>query len=337
MQNLIWLGNEYFAPELEQCGWERVFIHTPTCYRTFSWRELVDLAGFEPDALVVADLSTPPLLLGVEEMPCLTVFYSVDSHLHSWHEFYAQAFDACLVSLRGHIGRFSGHFMPPERVWWSPAFARSADQPLPGAKKTMPCLFVGTDNADLMPRRHRFLCELADRVPGLERMTGDYRKLFPHANVVVNQAEHGDLNFRVFEAMGCGACLVTPRIGHGLDKLFVDGEHYVGYADGDSGDAAYRISFLLEHPDLASHIGEMALAEVNARHRARHRAEAFTDHMCDLAPGAADLIHARIANAKKIRDSALSLLYLHCAEDMPDEAGARFLAAAQGKFGLNGL
>lgn len=339
MQKILWLGEPYFAAALKDCGWETVAVHTPSSYEIHSWADLVRLAGFEPDVLVVGDSSTPPPVLGVENFPCLTVFYSVDSHIHSWHQFYAQAFDACLVSLKDHLPRFSNLFLDQNRIFWSPAFARQNDAPDPQARKIWNCLFVGTNDQALMPKRYAFLRDLASQTPGLQIKSGDYTKLFPQARVLVNQAERGDLNFRVFEAMGCGGCLVTPRIGHGLDKMFIDGEHYVGYSPNDAGDAAYRINFLLQNPELCAHIGNAALTEINARHRPVHRAQAFTDHLCGLAmQGTAELIRKRRSQAASICSQALSVLYLAWANELQVQFHKKaFLAAAHGKFGLNGI
>lgn len=339
MQKILWLGAPYFASALKDCGWENVVTHTPATYEIYSWSDLVRIAGFEPDVLVLADLSTPPYVLGIENFPCLTVFYSVDSHIHSWHPYYAQAFDACLVSLGDHVKHFANIYLGLERILWSPAFAPEKAIPDPDARKIWNCLFVGTNDQALMPKRHAFLRDLASQTPGLQIKSGDYTRLFPQAHVLVNQAEHGDLNFRVFEAMGCGGCLVTPRIGHGLDKMFVDGEHYVGYSQDDAGDAAYRIKFLLENPDLCEHIGKAALAEINARHRPIHRAQAFTDHLCDLAmQGADEIIRQRRSKAASICSQALSMLYLSWANELPVQSHKKaFLAAAHGKFGLHGI
>ena len=283
-------------------------------------------------------MDAPALLLERGRFPCLTVFYSVDSHIHSWQPLYAQGFDACLVSLRDHLGLFSGPFLPPERVWWSPPFARDDDQPRPGTPKLWDCLFVGTVNENT-PRRAAFLRDLASRLPGLRRTRGNYRELFPQGRVLLNHCEHGDLNFRVFEAMGCGGCLVTPRVGHGLAKLFVDGEHLVGYTPDDAGDALFRIELLLKNPELVTYIGETALAETDARHRARHRAQAFTDHLCDLwMQDAAALIAARQARAEAIREECLKMPYLLWAEELAEpDLKAAYLAAARGNYGLAGV
>ena len=337
MQRILWLGGPFFGAELRASGWQDVVLHNFEDDRIFGWNDLVRLAGFTPDVLVVADKSRPPFVLGVENFPCLTVFYSVDSHIHSWQPFYAQAFDACMVSLRDHISLFSGHFLETERLWWSPPFAWEHDQPDPEAQACWDCLFVGnvTEN---MPLRSKFLSALGDQLPGLHVTHGSYRRLFPQGRVLLNHCEHGDLNFRVFEALGCGGCLVTPRVGHGLAELFVDGEHLVGYAPDDVGDALYRIKFLLEHPEVAAHIGAAGLAEVNARHRARHRAQAFTDHLCDLwTCGYEDIVPQRLARSGAVLEQCLRLLYLHWAEECgnPDIRRA-YLAAAKGRYGLAG-
>lgn len=338
MQRLLWIGSPFFSSSLRDAGWQDVAIHNFEEPRVYGWDDLVRVAGFVPDVVVVADKSRAPFVLGVEDFPCLTVFYAVDSHIHSWEPLYAQAFDAALVSLGGHVERFAGPFLPPERVWWSPPFAWEEDRPAPEATKEWDCLFVGNVDRETMPRRAAFLDKVGRGLPGLHVTRGDYRALFPHGRVLLNQCEHGDLNFRVFEAMGCGGCLVTPRVGHGMEKLFVDGEHLVGYAPDDAGDALYRIRFLLERPDLIRYIGETALAEVNDKHRAHHRAQAFTDRLCDLwMQGAEELVAARRARAEAVRGEFLRVPYLLWAQEVPqEELKEAYLAAAKGQFGTEG-
>ncbi|MDR2056301.1 MAG: glycosyltransferase [Desulfovibrio sp.] len=338
MQNLLWIGSPFFCGELQPCGWTKVALHNFEDARVFCWEELVHLAGFTPDVLVVADKSRPPFVLGVEHFPCLTVFYSVDSHIHSWQPRYAQAFDVCLFSLLDHRERFVTATLPPERVLWSPPFAKSADRPDEAQSRIWDCLFVGTVN-DNTPRRAAFLQELGKRLPGLHCTRGDYRELYPRGRVILNYSEHGDLNFRVFEAMGCGACLVTPRVRHGLTQLFVDGEHLVGYAPDNVGDALYRIDFLLKNPDIIRHIRAAALEKIDAEHRARHRAQAFTDFLCDIwMQDPVSLVAARRGRAGEIRETCLKLVYLLWAHDVTQPTlKEAYLAASRGDFGLAGI
>ena len=339
MENIFWLGQAYFADELEKCGWRRVFQHDFSGLRAYSWNDLISLAGFVPDVLVVADKSLPPFIMGMEEFPCLTVFYSVDAHIHSWQPAYAQGFDVCLLSLLDFAPTFAGPFLPSDRIWNSPPFARSEDQPLPGAQKKWDGLFVGKLDEQLMPKRVAFFRELQKRVPNIHLTSGDYRPLFPRAKVVLNHVENEDLNFRVFEAMGCGGCLLTPRVNHGLQQLFVDGEHLLFYAPDDPGDAAYRLNFILEHPDIGDHIGAEALKIIDEKHRAIHRAQSFTDRLCDLhMSGASEIIDARIKRASKIRKESLAMPYLLWANEIKDDKLKQaWLAAARGEYGLSGV
>ena len=348
MQRLLWIGSPFFSDALSFCGWDAVARHNFEHAAVFGWHDLVRIAGFEPDVLVVADKSRAPFVLGVEDFPCLTVFYSVDSHIHSWQPYYAQAYDACLVSLRGHQGSFAGAYLPEERVWWSPAFAWAYDGPEPGIAKDTDCVFVGSVNANL-PLRAAFLERVGAQLPGLRVVTGPYRQLYAHARVVLNHCEHGDLNFRVFEALGCGSCLVTPRIGHGLTDIFAEGEHMLCYgadtADNGStvdaataaGEAVAQVRYLLEHPDVAARMRQAALACIDGGHRAVHRARAFSDRVRALLTSDPQCVARRRGRAVAIRKDYLRLPYLHWAEELRSTGlSEAYLAAAKGEFGLTG-
>ena len=111
MKTLLWLGNPFFRADMERYGW-RVVFRQPRDGEYFTWNNCLELSGGPPDALVAADTSRPPFVLGVERFPCLTLFYAVDTHIHSWMPLYGQAFDACLISLRDHIPFFAGQRLP---------------------------------------------------------------------------------------------------------------------------------------------------------------------------------------------------------------------------------
>lgn len=334
MDKLLWLGEPLFAAELAPLGWSAASI-APPLGQLLSWRDLKNLAGFEPDVLVVADNGNGPYALGIENFPCLTVFYSLATDVPAWQPGYAQAFDACLVTAGHQLGLFSGDFLQAEHIWWSPPFAREEARPSWEAEKIWDCLSVRGESA----KTEIFLNELALVLPGLQVRSGDFRDLFPKARIVVNHSPRGNLEFGVFDAMACGSCLVTPRVGQGMERLFVDGEHLVGYTAEDAGDAAYRINFLLAHPDVAVHIAKTASAEIEARHRPRHRAEAMTDHLCDLLMNdVAAIIGRRRGNGAAIRNRCLSRQYLRLGDETPfQHLKATYLAAARGKFGLNGI
>ena len=315
MKKLFWIGSPFFSGSLAECGWE-VCAHNFEHTAVFGWGDIVSIAGWEPDVVVVADKSRPPFVLGMEKFPCLTVFYCVDSHIHSWYPLYAQGFDACLMSLKDHMPRMAGDFLPAERIWWFPAFAKNDDLPLPHTPE-WDLLFVGTVNPQTTPKRHAFLQALKERVPSLHVAQGNYRQLYPKARLVLNFCEFGDLNFRVFEALGCGVCLVTPDIANGQPELFTNGEDLLTYPvhTEDSMDRLVAtIEDALQDNGRCRRIAASGFAKVDSKHRARHRAQAFTDAVRALS--AEETIKKRMHRASAIRSGALRLIYLLLAESV---------------------
>mgnify|MGYP000846748322 CR=1 FL=1 len=332
MKRLAWLANPLFAPALAPVlaphGWSVAHAHVPA-HRFFTWDDLVSAFGFAPDALVYGDMSVPPMLLGLERYPCPTVFACVDSHIHAWYPLYARAFDLCLVGLCDHLPEFAGQGSDAARLLWSPPFAAAADRPGPegpDAPKRHDMVFVGKDDPALTPARSALLARLRGRFPGFASLAGPYRQAFHEARLVLNIAEHRDLNYRVFEALGCGACLVTPRIGHGQDDLFCDGEDLFLYDQEDIEGLCRLVETLLADPARCRRVAASGLAKVDAGHRAAHRARTFADWF--LAQPLTDLVQTRRAAAAKLHARVLRPLYLHWAETAPELAG-RLLAAAK--------
>jgi len=126
---MVWLGNPYFHEALRRFRWRVIYRPCPPG-TVQSWPDILSLTkGQSPDAVVAADFSGPPFLLGMENFPCLTVFYSVDTHIHSWHPAYAQGFDLCLVSLPDRVQSFYTGRLRPERIAWSPPYAPDDARP----------------------------------------------------------------------------------------------------------------------------------------------------------------------------------------------------------------
>ncbi len=336
MYKLLWIGSPFFSKSLPRCGWD-LYFHNFEQTAVFTWPDLIKLSNGQPDVLVVADKSRPPFVLGMEKFPCLTVFYCVDSHIHSYYPYYAQGFDLCLVSLKDHMDKFAQKRLPADRIIHSPPFAKDEDQPLDGSKKVSSIinpsekwdlLFVGTVNPRTTPQRRLFLNELKKKIPGLHIMQGKYRELYPKAKIVFNYSEFGDLNFRVFEALGCGACLLTPMVNHGFCDMFTPSEDLFTYQLDSVKDAAAQANYLLQHPELCLRAAKSGLTKINSQHRAIHRAQNFTNHILGIIPNRETTIHTlrqansafqpviadRIKHADIIHQQYLRFIYLLLAE-----------------------
>jgi len=347
MQKLLWIGSPFFARDMEKCGWDLRF-HNFEHTAVFHWQDLVEIAGGPPDVLVVADKSRPPFVLGMEDFPCLTVFYCVDSHIHSYYPYYAQGFDICLVSLRDHIPSFQNLVLADDRVVHAPAFAKDGDLP-PGpeafkaenvdaalisfAERDWDLLFVGNVDSENTPHRKQFMQALAGVLPNFEITRGDYRELFPRARIVLNHCELGDLNFRVFEALGCGSTLLTPLVGHGLAEMFELEKDLFTYQMNNWGDALNKVRELLANPRACVAGAKSGFAKVNLHHRAIHRAEALTYYLLSLGREVKSspyqqydkdgldyqhIIGLRHARAREVRRDYLKLIYLLLADKIDD-------------------
>lgn len=329
----VWVGNPFFHPALADLGW-RIHYVDPEAGAVLGWDALVARAGFLPDIVLVADKSTPPFVAGMEQFPCLTVFYAVDTHIHSWFPHYAQGFDICLLSLKDHIPLFCGGRLANDAVWWSPPYAHPAYAPHPfdPRKDAWDLLFVGTVDKNVNPERSAFFEKLGALLPGLHITRGAPSTLYPQAKIVLNHAIHDDLNFRVFEALGSGKCLVTPFVRHGFAEMFTHGVDLFTYDQKDIPGLARLCEVLLKTKTRREAVAAEGHAKVAAKHYMRHRAETFAANAASLlqsGKGAA-MVAKRLHEATAIHAKWLKLLYLHHAETAADgKIGAAYLAAAR--------
>ena len=309
LKTIAWIGNTFFRTGMNQLGYETT--HIPIRgQQVFTWDDILKKTGAVPDIVVYADRSIAPPLAGVESFPCLTVFYCIDTHIHSWYPLYAQGFDICLVSLKDHLDRFTPR-LPESRITWFPPVVMDNDVPVQ-MEKEWDLLFVGKVDPELTPERMVFLNQVAKLVPGLHVTQGEYRKLFPKAKVVLNIAERGDLNFRVFEALACGSCLLTPYIEHGLNDIFKDGVHLVTYKPNDAPDLVDKLQTLLENDERRIRIAKQGNDLIESSHRIIHRAEIL--HNLILAMNVEKAVSDRLAAAPTLRKNFMKSIYLHWAE-----------------------
>lgn len=329
----IWVGNPFFYSALPDLGW-RVHYTNPEPGTMHTWETLVADAGFTPDIVIVADKSIPPFVVGMEKFPCLTTFYAVDTHVHSWFPHYAQGFDTCLVSLKDHIPLFRGARLANDMIWWSPPYAYPPFLPRPfdPEKEGWDILFVGTVNKNINPERCAFFEELGALLPELHVTGGSPYELYPQAKIVLNHAIHGDLNFRVFEALGSGSCLVTPSVRHGLSELFTHGVDLFTYDQSDLPGLARLCRALLKTPERCKTVAASGHANVLEKHYIHHRAERFAANIVALTGSgkAGEMVATRLREAPSIHSQWLKLLYLLHAETAANEQiGAAYLAAAR--------
>ncbi|SBW09190.1 conserved hypothetical protein [uncultured delta proteobacterium] len=226
--------------------------------------------GFIPDCAFWCDASNLPYLPGIEELPCVTAFYSIDTYCHMWHFGFANAFDAVFVAQKDHLP-----FFPKDTVLvrWLPLFAPALEESPPMEARDIPVSFVGTRQHPNNPDRKPFLDGFRRAHP-LVVYSGPYRDIFSRSRIVLNQTACSEVNYRCFEALSCGTGLLMEICNHGLDELFRPGETILPlYARNNWAQAAGIAANALAVPERLAEIAANGRDLVARYHLARHRAE----------------------------------------------------------------
>lgn len=163
-----------------------------------------------------------------------TAYYAIDPHRK-----FAQNVQQDLVASYDHVLVTQKDYLPMYReagcrnVHWLPLAHDPAIHRPHRVAKTRSLVFVGnpwtgTERGKLIQRMH-------DEV-GMEvtwAYQHDMARVYSEAKVVFNKSLGGDLNMRVFEALGCGAFLLTDRVGNGFEELFRPGQDLAAYGSAD--------------------------------------------------------------------------------------------------------
>lgn len=237
--------------------------------------ELLDGRRLRPDLVFWCDACQTPWIFGFETLPAVTIGFSIDQYMHPWHVPYSAAFDFFFVAQKDYLPLFTD--APTGRpAAWMPLFCDPERDLDPGSARDIPVSFVGTLDGLVNPRRRPFL-EAFRRLAPLYRTTGRYQPVFGRSRIVLNQSAAGELNFRLFEAMACGAAVLTEDTENGLRDLFVPGEDLLVYRRDDPADAARMALTGLADPRLAA-IAANGRRKVLACHTVAARARLVLKH-----------------------------------------------------------
>lgn len=281
---ILHLGNAYFLEPFRQLGHDvkwAGYHQTADIPLTRSLLDSKDLlaqlpSNWFPDLIVLGDESTQPLVLGLETLPVPLVWYAIDSHIHAnWHMYYAATFDVICVAQKDWTPVYQ---LDEDRqcVSWMPLFCQQSDGLDLGLPRDISLSFVGTLNAARNPDRVDLIQRLQARIP-LTVQSGPFREIFNRSTMVLNQSVANDVNFRVFEAMACGALLVTERVGNGFSDLFQDRTHCALYEKGNVDQIIEITDYYRAHPAERQAVARQGYETVMAAHTSLHRAQALLD------------------------------------------------------------
>jgi Glycosyl transferases group 1 len=283
--NLLLIGQTWFSEEFKTLGvnvttvgksknFDVILTHTFT-----SLHAIIEGLPSRPDAIIFYDDSAPLPLTHFADVAIPTLFYSVDTHHHHvLHRIIGRGFSHICYAQKDYENKLRTSGRP---LTWLPLWASNVYTPT--TPKTLDVCFVGTLNAILNPERVAFFKAL-EKLHPLTVVTGNWGDYYPRSQIVINQTVKGDLNFRVFEAMGSGAMLLTESSGNGLLSLFSDKQHLCTYRRSDAHDAAAILKELLSNPYKIKEIADAGYHEIHSSHLAIHRAETLLSILASLSP-----------------------------------------------------
>jgi hypothetical protein len=227
-----------------------------------------EAAGFQPDLLLYID---PQGLIprGIERAAYPTACILCDTHLRlDVRLLVARFFDHVFLYHRNYLRHFVEH--PPARVHWHP-YACDLELFHPcGPQRDLDVGFIGQWH--LHPARAKVLSTVAERFSMNEQRyyrQSEIPSVYARAKIVVNDPARDDLNFRTFEAMSCGALLLTRRVCNGQELLFEEGHHYAAFSN--EKELLEKLDFYLSHDEEREGIAAAGLAEIRSNHRLEHR------------------------------------------------------------------
>lgn len=200
----------------------------------------------------------------------------IDLHWQPWTNYYrwSEASDIVLHATQQFIETYEKHVLRPKHYW----FPNAVDDRyfnLKGAPsdRAHDIVFIGGKGKPREQLIDRMVAE-AGMFYGYGITGRSYIRTLQHAKIGFNKSLAGDINYRTFETIACGACLLTER-NWNLEKLgFTDGVNCVLY---ESDDHAVELAKELLSTGRWKEIGR-AGAELAKKHTYAERVKLLLSH-----------------------------------------------------------
>lgn len=214
------------------------------------------------------------LFAGLPELECPTAIWFGDYWPGDYHRLrYARLFDYVFVSQRDWMNDFVDAGC--SQVHWLPFACDLEFHRDYQVERTYEVGFVGNVNLNVQQERLQMLNELAQRYHMNDFLKPAYlqemAKVYSQSKIVVNMPNCGGFNMRVFEAMACGAMLLTEDTGNGQKELFKAGVHLDTYRSKQ--ELFEKIDYYLAHEEERETIAAAGQHEVRTMHRYVDRAQ----------------------------------------------------------------
>lgn len=228
---------------------------------------LLRFSGFKPDLFLYME---PNGLIprGLENVSFPTACILCDTHmgLHARQNL-SLFFDHVFLYHRNYLRNFSSH--PKDYVHWQP-YACDLELFHPGkGERDIDVAFIGQMGLQSRAKVMNSLAETCKINEPRYYFQHEIPGVYGRAKIVLNMPLKDDLNFRTFEAMSCGAMLLTRRVSNGQELLFEEDKHYAAFADDK--ELFSKIKYFLKRPDEREAIAAAGLAEIQRHHNLEQR------------------------------------------------------------------
>jgi hypothetical protein len=218
------------------------------------------------------------LFAGLLDVECPTAIWFGDYWPGDYHRLrYARLFDYVFVSQRDWLNDFVEAGCP--QVYWLPFACDLEFHCDYQVERKYEVSFVGYVNQAEQQERLQLLTELSQRYHMNEFLKPTYlqemAKVYSQSKIVVNMPNRGGFNMRVFEALACGALLLTEDTGNGQKELFKPGVHLDIYRS--KAELFEKIDYYLTHEAERQAIAAAGQQEVRSTHRYTERAETILE------------------------------------------------------------
>lgn len=236
---------------------------------------------FDPELVLFIEGGSMRLFpIGMEQLKCLTVWYGIDTHMdYVKHLKIGRLFDVTFVAQKEYVARLKKDGL--QQVFWLPLAFAPELHPTDDVERIYDVAYVGSDNAEMHPIRHRLLSAIREGCPNNWVGKADPIKMgrvYAQSKIVFNKSVNNDVNMRYFEAMGAGSLLLTDHaVDNGIEDLYNVGQHFLEYSD----EASLRslLQSVAANPEEYAPIAEAARRHTLAHHTYRHRSRALLEQL----------------------------------------------------------
>ncbi len=201
----------------------------------FDLSDALKLHGVDPDLVLFIEGGSMQLFpIGLERITCLCAWYGIDTHMnYEKHLKISRLFDVSFIAQLEYVDKLRLDGI--NQVHWLPLAFDQELTPKYNPQRDIDISHIGSTQIGINPERHQLINTLKQQIPNHYFGSAtplEMGEIYSRSRLAFNNSVRNDINMRFFEAMGCGAVLLSNVITkNGIEQLFENGVHYLTYQD----------------------------------------------------------------------------------------------------------